>query len=41
MTIIATFEEASGGTEVPLVSNNLPLGLQAEDDETGSRLSLE
>lgn len=41
MTMIATFEEASGGTEVPLVFNNLPPGLQAEDNETGSRLSLE
>jgi hypothetical protein len=41
MTMIATFEEACGGTEVPLVFNNLPPGLQAEDNETGSRLSLE
>ena len=41
MTMIATFEEASGGTEVPLVFNNLPPDLQAEDNETGSRLSLE
>jgi hypothetical protein len=41
MTMIAMFEEASGGTEVPLVLNNLPPGLQPEDNETGSRLSLE
>ena len=41
MTIIATFEEVSGGAEVTLVSNNLPSGLRAEDNEAGSRLSLE
>jgi Activator of Hsp90 ATPase homolog 1-like protein len=41
MTMITTFEEASVGTEVSLVFNNLPPGLQAEDNETGSRLSLE
>ena len=39
--MIATFEEVSGGTEVTLVFNNLPPGLQAEDNEAGSRLSLE
>jgi hypothetical protein len=31
----------SGGTEVTLVFDNLPLGLRAEDNEAGSRLSLE
>jgi uncharacterized protein YndB with AHSA1/START domain len=41
MTIIATFEEVSGGTEVTLVCKNLPAGLRAEDNEAGSRLSLE
>jgi hypothetical protein len=41
MTMTATFEEASGGTEVTLASENLPLGLRAEDNEAGSRLSLE
>jgi uncharacterized protein YndB with AHSA1/START domain len=41
MTMIATFEEVSGGTEVTLVFKNLPLGLRAEDNEAGSRLSLE
>jgi hypothetical protein len=40
MTMIATLEEASGGAEVTPVFNNLPLGLQAEDNETGSRLGL-
>ena len=41
MTMIATFEEVSGGTEVTLVFNDLPPGLQAQDNEAGSRLSLE
>jgi uncharacterized protein YndB with AHSA1/START domain len=40
MTMIATFEEAPGGTEVTLVFKNLPPGLRAEDNEAGSRLSL-
>src|SRR3954452_10680909 len=41
MTMMATFEEVSGGTEVTLVFENLPPGLRAEDNEDGSRLSLE
>jgi uncharacterized protein YndB with AHSA1/START domain len=41
MTMIATFEEVSGGTEVTLVFKNLPPGLRAEDNDAGSRLSLE
>jgi uncharacterized protein YndB with AHSA1/START domain len=41
MTMTATFEEVSGGTEVTLVFRNLPPGLRAEDNEAGSRLSLE
>jgi uncharacterized protein YndB with AHSA1/START domain len=41
MTIIATFEEVSGGTEVTVVCKNLPPGLRAEDNEVGSRLRLE
>jgi hypothetical protein len=41
MTLIATFEDVSGGTEVKLVLKNLPPGLRAEDNEAGSRLSLE
>ena len=40
MTMIATFEEVSGGTEVTLVCKNLPPGLRAEDNEAGVRLSL-
>ncbi len=41
MTMIATFEEVSGGTAVTLVCKNPPPGLRAEDNEAGSRLSLE
>jgi Activator of Hsp90 ATPase homolog 1-like protein len=41
MTLIATFEEVPGGTKVMLMCKNLPPGLRAEDNEAGSRLSLE
>jgi uncharacterized protein YndB with AHSA1/START domain len=41
MTIVVTFEEVSGGTEVTFSCTNLPPGLRAEDNEAGSRLSLE
>jgi uncharacterized protein YndB with AHSA1/START domain len=41
MTMIATLEQVSGGTEVTLVCRNLPPGLRAKDNEAGSRLSLE
>ena len=41
MTMTATFEKISGGTEVTLVFKNLPPGLRAEDNEAGARLSLE
>ena len=40
MTMTATFEEMSGGTEVTLVFENLPPGLRAEDNAAGARLSL-
>jgi uncharacterized protein YndB with AHSA1/START domain len=38
---VVTFEEVSGGTEVTFLCRNLPPGLRAEDNEAGSRLSLE
>jgi uncharacterized protein YndB with AHSA1/START domain len=41
MTIEITFEQVSGGTEVTFLCTNLPPGLRAEDNEAGSRLSLE
>src|SRR5262245_23510324 len=41
MTMVWTFEESAGGTEVAVACKNLPPGLRAEDHEAGSRLSLE
>ena len=41
MTIVVTFDEVSGGTEVTFLCQNLPPGLRPEDNEAGSRLSLE
>jgi uncharacterized protein YndB with AHSA1/START domain len=41
MTIEVTFEQVSDGTEVVFLCKNLPPGLRAEDNEAGSRLSLE
>ena len=41
MTIEVTFEEVPGGTEVTFLCKNLPPGLRAEDNEAGTRLSLE
>jgi hypothetical protein len=41
MTMVITFEQAPGGTEVTIACTNLPSGLRAEDNEAGSRLSLE
>ena len=41
MTMIATFEEVSGGTEVTVVFENLPPRLRTEDNEAGARVSLE
>jgi len=41
MKIVVTFGEVAGGTEVTFLCTNLPPGLRAEDNEAGSRLSLE
>ena len=41
MTITVTFEPVAGGTEVIFLCENLPPGLRPEDNEAGSRLSLE
>jgi uncharacterized protein YndB with AHSA1/START domain len=41
MIMTVTFEEVPGGTDVTLLFTNLPPGLRPEDNETGSRLSLE
>ena len=40
MTMTATFEQVSGGTEVTLVFTNLSPGLRPEDNDAGARLSL-
>ena len=41
MTLAATFEAVPGGTNVSLLCENLPPGLRPEDNEEGSRQSLE
>jgi uncharacterized protein YndB with AHSA1/START domain len=41
MTIVATFEAVPGGTTVTLLCKNLPPSVRVEDNEAGSRLSLE
>jgi len=41
MTVVATFEGVSSGTEVAILCKNLPPGLRPEDNEAGARLSLE
>lgn len=41
MTLVATFDPVPGGTEVVLLFENLPPGLRPEDNEEGSRQSLE
>ena len=41
MTMMATFEPVPGGTEVTLLCKDLPPGLRPEDNEEGSRQSLE
>jgi len=40
MTMTWTFESAPGGTRVSVLSENLPPGLRAEDNDDGARLSL-
>ena len=41
MTMGVTFEERDGGTEVTIVFEHIPLGIRLEDNEAGSRSSLE
>lgn len=41
MLITVTFAPIAGGTEVTFLCENLPPGLRPEDNEAGSRLSLE
>lgn len=41
MTIIVTFDDADGGTQISLTCQNIPPGIRPEDNERGWRLSLE
>lgn len=41
MTIDVTFRPAPGGTEVTFTATNLPPGVRPEDNEAGTRLSLD
>jgi hypothetical protein len=41
MTLVATFDEVPGSTAVTIACTDLPLGLRLEDNEAGSRESLE
>ena len=41
MRLVATFDPVSGGTNVTLLFEKLPPGLRPEDNEEGSRQSLE
>jgi uncharacterized protein YndB with AHSA1/START domain len=41
MTVIWMFEIVDGGTEVTVVCKDIPSGIRPEENETGSRLSLE
>jgi len=41
MTMTASFEPASGGTEVSLHFTNLPPGVRPKDNDEGARASLE
>jgi uncharacterized protein YndB with AHSA1/START domain len=41
MSIIWMFEVADGGTEVTVVCMDIPSGIRPEDNEAGSRLSLD
>ncbi len=41
MTMAVTFEERDGGTEVTIVFEHIPPGIRPEDNEAGTRSSLE
>ena len=41
MTMVVTFEERDGGTEVTIVFEHIPSGIRPEDNEAGCRSSLE
>lgn len=41
MTMIVTFEKRDGGTEVTILFENIPPGIRPEDNDAGTRSSLE
>ena len=41
MTMVVTFEERDGGTEVTILFENIPSGIRPEDNDAGTRSSLE
>ncbi len=41
ITMVATFEDKDGGTEVTIVFENIPPGIKPEDNDAGTRSSLE
>jgi uncharacterized protein YndB with AHSA1/START domain len=41
MTMIVTFEEKDGGTEVTILFEQIPPGIRPEDNDAGTRSSLE
>jgi uncharacterized protein YndB with AHSA1/START domain len=41
MTMVVTFEERDGGTDVTIVFEHIPSGIRPEDNDVGCRSSLE
>jgi uncharacterized protein YndB with AHSA1/START domain len=41
MTMVVTFEEKDGGTEVTFMFENIPPGIRPEDNDAGTRSTLE
>src|SRR5215475_1534967 len=41
MTMVVTFEDRDGGTEVAILFEQTPAGIRPEDNDAGARLSLE
>jgi uncharacterized protein YndB with AHSA1/START domain len=41
MTMVVTLEDRDGGTEVTILFENIPSGINPEDNEAGTRSSLE
>jgi len=41
MTMVVTFEDAGGGTEVTITFEHIPSGIRPEDNDAGARSSLE